>query len=132
MRAALNTNFSASGRTNNNRPHQTPQNATIQLDSGLRTVRCLLCVTRRNSDNGTNDDPVLSQTGMIREIQKQTPTPQTDTRIKIYFLPNLMTAGNLFCGFVALTKIVEADLAEGYKDIRVALFFILLACIFDL
>src|SRR6266436_1047133 len=64
--------------------------------------------------------------------EKQTQTPQTDTRIKIYFLPNLMTAGNLFCGFVALTKIVEADLAEGYKDIRVALFFILLACVFDL
>ena len=25
--------------------------------------------------------------------------------LKIYFLPNLLTAGNLFCGFVALTKI---------------------------
>ncbi|MDB6054709.1 MAG: CDP-diacylglycerol/serine O-phosphatidyltransferase [Verrucomicrobiales bacterium] len=43
-----------------------------------------------------------------------------------------MTAGNLFCGFVALTKIVEADLAKGYDDIRTALLFILLACIFDL
>ena len=31
------------------------------------------------------------------------------TRLKIYFLPNLMTAGNLFCGFLALTKIVYAD-----------------------
>ena len=31
-----------------------------------------------------------------------------DGKLKIYFLPNLMTAGNLFCGFVALTKIVEA------------------------
>jgi CDP-diacylglycerol--serine O-phosphatidyltransferase len=69
---------------------------------------------------------------MIRELQKQTPTPQTDTRIKIYFLPNLMTAGNLFCGYVALTKIVEADLTQGYQDIKVALVFILLACIFDL
>lgn len=98
----------------------------------MLTVRCLLCVTRSNGDNGTKDDPGLPQRAMIREVQKQTQTPQTDTRIKIYFLPNLMTAGNLFCGFVALTKIVEADLAEGYKDIRVALFFILLACIFDL
>jgi len=43
-----------------------------------------------------------------------------------------MTAGNLFCGFVALTNIVEADLAEGYTKIRYALLFILLACIFDL
>ncbi|MEW6160348.1 MAG: CDP-diacylglycerol--serine O-phosphatidyltransferase [Verrucomicrobiota bacterium] len=45
-----------------------------------------------------------------------------------------MTAGNLFCGFVALTKIVEADInaANFNSVIRHALFFILLACIFDL
>ena len=37
--------------------------------------------------------------------------------LKIYFLPNLMTAGNLFCGFVALTKIVEAKIgADGQFD----------------
>jgi CDP-diacylglycerol---serine O-phosphatidyltransferase len=59
-------------------------------------------------------------------------------RIKIYFLPNLLTAGNLFCGFVALTKIVEANLTptpEGiinWASIKLALAFILLACIFDL
>jgi CDP-diacylglycerol--serine O-phosphatidyltransferase len=82
--------------------------------------------------SGTKRDGNGESMIMIREAQKQTPTPQTDTRIKIYFLPNLMTAGNLFCGFVALTKIVEADLSEGYADIRRALFFILLACIFDL
>ena len=33
---------------------------------------------------------------------------------RIYFLPNLLTAGNLFCGFVALTKIVEAKLELGF------------------
>ena len=27
-----------------------------------------------------------------------------ESKLKIYFLPNLLTAGNLFCGFVALTK----------------------------
>jgi CDP-diacylglycerol--serine O-phosphatidyltransferase len=55
-------------------------------------------------------------------------------RLKIYFLPNLMTAGNLFCGFVALTKIVEADAtaANFNTTIKNALFFIFLACIFDL
>src|SRR5688572_6480063 len=55
-------------------------------------------------------------------------------KLKIYFLPNLMTAGNLFCGFVALTKIVEANAAAPNFNsvIRHALFFILLACIFDL
>ena len=53
--------------------------------------------------------------------------------MKIYFLPNLMTGANLFCGFVALTKIVEWDSAAGgYADIKVALLFILAACIFDL
>jgi len=61
-----------------------------------------------------------------------------DARLKIYFLPNLLTAGNLFCGFVALTKIVEANLSpspEGivnWMPIKMALAFILLACIFDL
>jgi CDP-diacylglycerol---serine O-phosphatidyltransferase len=60
---------------------------------------------------------------------------ETPQKLKIYFLPNLMTAGNLFCGFVALTKIVEAKIGEGgtdYHKIKVALGFILLACVFDL
>jgi len=29
---------------------------------------------------------------------------------KIYLLPNMMTAGNLFCGFAAVLKIIEAAL----------------------
>jgi CDP-diacylglycerol--serine O-phosphatidyltransferase len=68
---------------------------------------------------------------------QQSPTG-SDAKLKIYFLPNLLTAGNLFCGFVALTKIVEANLtpdATGFVNwmpIKVALAFILLACIFDL
>jgi CDP-diacylglycerol--serine O-phosphatidyltransferase len=54
-------------------------------------------------------------------------------KVKIYFLPNLLTAGNLTCGFVALTKIVEADLSQGnFAQIKVALIYILLACVFDL
>ena len=67
------------------------------------------------------------------------PSPDdSDAKLKIYFLPNLLTAGNLFCGFVALTKIVDANLtpdALGQVDwmpIKLALAFILLACIFDL
>ena len=31
---------------------------------------------------------------------------------RIYFLPNLMTAGNLFCGFVAVIHCIQARLAE--------------------
>ncbi|MGO9200900.1 MAG: CDP-diacylglycerol--serine O-phosphatidyltransferase [Limisphaerales bacterium] len=67
---------------------------------------------------------------------RSSPSAASDSaepKLKIYFLPNLLTAGNLFCGFVALTKIVEADLATGdFSPIKVALGFILLACIFDL
>jgi CDP-diacylglycerol---serine O-phosphatidyltransferase len=61
---------------------------------------------------------------MEREPDKAAPG------LQIHFLPNLMTAGNLLCGFVALSKIVEPNIAQG--DIKVALAFILLACIFDL
>jgi CDP-diacylglycerol--serine O-phosphatidyltransferase len=66
------------------------------------------------------------------------PTPPPDdsdeSRLKIYFLPNLLTAGNLFCGFVALTKIVEADpMSDNFVgQINFALIFILLACVCDL
>jgi CDP-diacylglycerol--serine O-phosphatidyltransferase len=63
------------------------------------------------------------------------PTAETEaTRLKIYLLPNLLTAGNLFCGFLALTRIVEADItASNFNHvIRNAIFFIILACLFDL
>lgn len=66
------------------------------------------------------------------------PTPidadtESESNLRIYLLPNLMTAGNLFCGFLALTKIVEADMSSDnfHQVIRHALFYILLACIFD-
>ena len=67
----------------------------------------------------------------------ESPADKPAPQLKIYFLPNLMTAGNLFCGFVALTKIVEARGGRpgdtiNYNDIKIALGFILLACIFDL
>lgn len=64
------------------------------------------------------------------------PSPRNNdsSRLRIYFLPNALTAGNLFCGFLALTKIVEADInsPDFNSVIRHALFFIFLACIFDL
>lgn len=64
------------------------------------------------------------------------PSPGTgeSQKLRIYFWPNLLTAGNLFCGFLALTKIVEADPAspDYVRAIHGALFLILLATIFDL
>ena len=70
---------------------------------------------------------------MSEPFSNPPPAPAEGEKLKIYFLPNLFTAGNLLCGFVALTKIVEANIENGeYRDIKVALAFILLACIFDL
>lgn len=61
-------------------------------------------------------------------------TDAQNGKLKIYFLPNLLTAANLFCGFLALTRIVEANPESGdfNNRIRQALGLILLACIFDL
>ncbi len=65
---------------------------------------------------------------------------------KIYLLPNLMTAGNLFCGFLATLKILQGALAVssakalgetaaiefGNAHFKTAIWCILAACIFDL
>jgi CDP-diacylglycerol--serine O-phosphatidyltransferase len=67
--------------------------------------------------------------------EQEQPSETPEPKLKIYFLPNLFTAANLFCGFVALTKIVGADMDGAnpdYNQIKLALGFILLACIFDL
>ena len=67
---------------------------------------------------------------------------------KIYFLPNLMTAGNLFCGFVAVIRCIQAKFTEtsdGFTGdfletvaktpaqlYEQAVWFILAAVIFDM
>lgn len=79
-----------------------------------------------------NDDPKITEDG----------DP------KIYLLPNLMTAGNLFCGFAAALKILEGALIQaeaGHDPILVAraadlaadkfhlaIWLILASCLFDL
>jgi CDP-diacylglycerol--serine O-phosphatidyltransferase len=71
---------------------------------------------------------MATQPGSPTQVETET------NKLRIYLLPNLLTAGNLFCGFLALTKIVEADMADpGFPSvIRHAIFFIILACVFDL
>ena len=61
----------------------------------------------------------------------------TPNEPKIYLLPNLMTAGNLFCGFAAVFKILDAALiadAGGQAAMQYyqAIAFMLGACVFDL
>src|SRR3954447_25900069 len=55
---------------------------------------------------------------------------------KIYLLPNLMTAGNLFCGFAAVLRIYDGaqdiDFTIAAVKFHDAIWFILAACIFDL
>lgn len=56
----------------------------------------------------------------------------------VYVLPNLMTAGNLFCGFMAILQIFEGTIqrinsADGWwHHYEMSLFFILGAFIFDM
>jgi CDP-diacylglycerol--serine O-phosphatidyltransferase len=56
---------------------------------------------------------------------------------RIYLLPNLMTAGNLLCGFVAVLKIVEgallqnSDPTQAAQRFELAIVLILVACICD-
>ena len=65
-----------------------------------------------------------------------------DESPKIYLLPNLMTAGNLFCGFAATLLIVKGTLAMELGEtlisyfhqtyFHLAIWLILIACIFDM
>jgi CDP-diacylglycerol--serine O-phosphatidyltransferase len=70
---------------------------------------------------------------MADDLHQSVETQDDDGKLRIYLLPNLFTAGNLFFGFLALTKIVEANIgADNFNDvIRHALLFIFLACICD-
>ncbi len=62
---------------------------------------------------------------------------------RIFFLPNLMTAGNLFCGFMAILQCIQARLAEtlpggeysgasNSEHYRFAVWFIFGAAAFDM
>lgn len=55
-----------------------------------------------------------------------------DGRVRIYFLPNLLTAGNLACGFFALTWIFKYQQGEDFEPINTAIRLILAAFAFDL
>ncbi len=68
-----------------------------------------------------------------------------DGNPKIYLLPNLMTAGNLFCGFAAILKILEGALIQAAatqplseavesaaaEKFHFAIWCILASCVFD-
>jgi CDP-diacylglycerol--serine O-phosphatidyltransferase len=63
----------------------------------------------------------------------QKPSPdENGEKVKIYFLPNLFTAGNLACGFFALTWIFQYHEGGDFTPIQNAIKLILAAFVFDL
>lgn len=58
-----------------------------------------------------------------------------ESQPKIYLLPNLMTAGNLFCGFAAILRIYDgaqdSDFTVAAHKFHDAIWFILAAFVFD-
>ena len=68
-------------------------------------------------------------------LKPQYSSPEEAARI--YLLPNLFTAGNMLCGFLAIKNCIEARFtsltADGRADHYImAVWFILFACVFDL
>ncbi|MEZ0387034.1 MAG: CDP-diacylglycerol--serine O-phosphatidyltransferase [Verrucomicrobium sp.] len=56
-----------------------------------------------------------------------------DREPRIYVLPNLMTAGNMLCGFMAILHIVGRFQPDtGHQRYMWAIGFILVACVFEL
>jgi CDP-diacylglycerol--serine O-phosphatidyltransferase len=86
------------------------------------------------------DDPT---TPNLREDDRDNPYHVAQAS-RIYFLPNLMTAGNLFCGFLSIIHCIQARLAETASEegflylgntraehYRFAVYFIFGAAVFD-
>lgn len=65
------------------------------------------------------------------------PYASPEEAARIYLLPNLFTAGNMLCGFLAIKNCIEARFTsltpDGRADhYRMAVWFILFACVCDL
>ena len=76
------------------------------------------------------------------ELSKREDPYNVSQASRIYFLPNLMTAGNLFCGFMAVINCIQARLAEtsltgeylgasAPQHYRYVVYFIFGAAVFD-
>lgn len=68
---------------------------------------------------------------MPEEIKTPVTPPNGDEKVKIYLLPNLFTAGNLACGFFALTWIFKYVKEKESASIEWAIYLILAAFAFD-
>ncbi len=57
--------------------------------------------------------PYAARTSAADDLARREDPYNVTQASRIYFLPNLMTAGNLFCGFVAIVNCIQARLAES-------------------
>jgi len=64
-------------------------------------------------------------------LPENTDAAADPNRVRIYFLPNLLTAGNLACGFFALTWIFKYEQGGSFEPIHIAIRLILAAFVFD-
>ena len=89
-------------------------------------------IFRRRRDNAREEQDLASREDPYNETQAS----------RIYILPNMMTAGNLLCGFMAVVNCINARLAATAEDgryldasapdhYRYAVYFIFGAALFD-
>jgi CDP-diacylglycerol---serine O-phosphatidyltransferase len=62
---------------------------------------------------------------------KELPGVEENGKVRIYPLPNLLTAANLACGFFAMTYIFRYEVGGDFEPIRIAIRYILAAFAFD-
>lgn len=67
----------------------------------------------------------------MADVPNSPRVPNGEEKVTIYFLPNLMTAGNLACGFFALTWIFKYQGVGDWHHIQTAIKLILVAFAFD-
>lgn len=89
-----------------------------------------------------SEHPQSSDSNSAAELAHRSDPYNVSNASRIYFLPNLMTAGNLFCGFMAIVECIQARLAEGaftgeyrgmtnYEHYKYAVWLIFGAAAFD-
>ena len=82
---------------------------------------------------------LCSAKALMSDESPKTPSPES-LEPKIYLLPNLMTAGNLLCGFLAVLSIFKGMKGEsmGASPVEIhnfyehAIYYIFGSCLFDL
>jgi len=105
---------------------------------------CKLCLpVTRMSDKSSKSNANIEEKAEANNNETGSEQKETDyshLEPKIYLLPNLMTAGNLLCGFLAVLSIFEGmhgeitglDKSEIHDFYEKAIFFIFGSCLFDL